>query len=59
MKGLWLLLLARGAAEAQEPRFFFYVLDMRHLPVLREVRDRYVDRAAPPAVVAVREAPGR
>jgi hypothetical protein len=33
MKGLWLLLLASGAAEAHEPRFLFYVLAaMREAP---------------------------
>ena len=31
----------------------FYILDVRHLPVLREVRDRYVNLAAPPASTLV------
>jgi enamine deaminase RidA (YjgF/YER057c/UK114 family) len=31
----------------------FYVLDVRHIPVLREVRDQYVNLAAPPASTLV------
>lgn len=31
----------------------FYLLDVSHLPALREVRDRYVNPAAPPASTLV------
>jgi len=31
----------------------FYVLDTSHIPALREIRDRYVNAAAPPASTLV------
>lgn len=31
----------------------FYILDLRNLAVLREVRDQYVNRATPPASTLV------
>ncbi len=30
-----------------------YFIDMAHLPIFREVRDRYIDTSAPPASTAV------
>lgn len=46
-------LAAAGASFADVVKLNFYVLDARHLPVLREVRDRYINAAAPPASTLV------
>jgi enamine deaminase RidA (YjgF/YER057c/UK114 family) len=46
--------LAAGGAEFKDVvKLTFYVLDVRQLPVLREVRDQYINRAAPPASTLV------
>ncbi len=42
-------LAAVGADFGDVVKLNYYILDVRHLPALREVRDRYVDTAAPPA----------
>jgi 2-iminobutanoate/2-iminopropanoate deaminase len=46
-------LAAAGADFDDVVKLNFYILDVRHLPVLREVRDRYVNLAAPPASTLV------
>ena len=46
-------LAAVGADFGDVVKLNFYVLDVGNLPALREVRDRYVDRAAPPASTLV------
>jgi enamine deaminase RidA (YjgF/YER057c/UK114 family) len=46
-------LAAVGADFEDVVKLNFYVLDMRHLTALREVRDRYVNAAAPPASTLV------
>ena len=46
-------LAAAGADFDDVVKLGFYILDVRHLPVLREVRDQYVDPAAPPASTLV------
>jgi enamine deaminase RidA (YjgF/YER057c/UK114 family) len=46
-------LAAVGADFDDVVKLNFYVLDMRNLPGLREVRDRYVNVAAPPASTLV------
>jgi enamine deaminase RidA (YjgF/YER057c/UK114 family) len=46
-------LAAAGADFKDVVKLNFYILDVRHLPVLREVRDRYVNVAAPPASTLV------
>jgi enamine deaminase RidA (YjgF/YER057c/UK114 family) len=46
-------LAAVGADFHDVVKLNFYVLDVRNLPALREVRDRYVNRAAPPASTLV------
>jgi 2-iminobutanoate/2-iminopropanoate deaminase len=46
--------LAAADAEFDDVvKLNFYILDMRHIPVLREVRDQYVNLAAPPASTLV------
>jgi enamine deaminase RidA (YjgF/YER057c/UK114 family) len=42
-------LAAAGAGFADVVKLNFYVLDVKQLPVLREVRDAYLDTSAPPA----------
>jgi enamine deaminase RidA (YjgF/YER057c/UK114 family) len=44
---------AAGATFADVIKFGVYVTDISILPVVREVRDRYVDTAHPPASTAV------
>jgi len=44
---------ARQVFENLRAGLAFYVMDVRHLPVLREVRDRYINVAAPPASTLV------
>jgi enamine deaminase RidA (YjgF/YER057c/UK114 family) len=46
-------LAAAGASFADVVKLNYYVLDVGQLPVLREVRDQYVNRAAPPASTLV------
>lgn len=47
------VLAAAGAAFADVIKFGVYLTDISILPVVREVRDRYVDTAHPPASTAV------
>lgn len=42
-------LAAAGATMAQVVKFTFFVTDMSLLPVVRQVRDEYVDTDRPPA----------
>lgn len=42
-------LAAVGADFGDVVKLNYYILDVRHLPALREVRDQYVNTAAPPA----------
>jgi len=46
-------LASRGATFADVVKINFYVLDVSNIPALREVRDQYVNRAAPPASTLV------
>jgi enamine deaminase RidA (YjgF/YER057c/UK114 family) len=46
-------LAGAGADFDDVVKLNFYILDVRHLPVLREVRDQYVNVAAPPASTLV------
>jgi 2-iminobutanoate/2-iminopropanoate deaminase len=46
-------LAAVGAGFDDVVKLNFYVVDLRNLPALREVRDRYVNVAAPPASTLV------
>jgi enamine deaminase RidA (YjgF/YER057c/UK114 family) len=46
-------LAAAGADFGDVVKLNFYILDVRNLPALREVRDRYVDVTAPPASTLV------
>ena len=46
-------LAAVGADFDDVVKLNFYVMDVRNLPALREVRDRYVNVAAPPASTLV------
>jgi enamine deaminase RidA (YjgF/YER057c/UK114 family) len=46
-------LRAAGATFQSLVQLTFYLVDIRGLPEVREVRDRYVDRARPPASTAV------
>ena len=48
-----LALAAAGATFADIVKFGVFVTDMSTLPVVREVRDRHVDRTRPPASTAV------
>lgn len=42
-------LRAAGATFCQVVKLNYYVRDVSEVPVLREVRDRYINKAAPPA----------
>ena len=55
-ENLGLALAAAGATFADIVKFGVYVTDMSILPVVREIRDRHVDRAQPPASTAVQVA---
>jgi enamine deaminase RidA (YjgF/YER057c/UK114 family) len=44
---------AAGATFADVIKLNFYLLDVAHLPALREVRDAYVNTQRPPASTAV------
>jgi reactive intermediate/imine deaminase len=46
-------LAAAGAEFGHVVKLNFYILDLRNLAVLREVRDQYVNRATPPASTLV------
>lgn len=46
-------LAASGAGFADVVKLTFYVVDAGQVPLLREVRDQYVNRAAPPASTLV------
>lgn len=46
-------LAAAGADFTHVVKLNFYLTDMAHLPLLREVRDRYVNTDHPPASTAV------
>jgi enamine deaminase RidA (YjgF/YER057c/UK114 family) len=46
-------LAAAGATFADVVKLNYYVLDVGQLPILREVRDQYVNTAAPPASTLV------
>ncbi len=55
-ENLRLALAAAGATFAHVIKLNFYATDIAVLPVVREVRDRYVDSANPPASTAVQVA---
>ena len=55
-ENLGLALAAAGATFADIIKFGVFVTDMSILPVVREIRDRHVDRARPPASTAVQVA---
>jgi enamine deaminase RidA (YjgF/YER057c/UK114 family) len=44
---------AVGAGFGEVVKLTIYLVDAAHLPAVREVRDRYVDTARPPASTAV------
>jgi enamine deaminase RidA (YjgF/YER057c/UK114 family) len=46
-------LASQGATFADVVKINYYVLDVANVPALREVRDQYVNRAAPPASTLV------
>jgi enamine deaminase RidA (YjgF/YER057c/UK114 family) len=52
-ENLRLALAAAGATFADVIKFGFFVTDVAFLPAIREVRDRYIDTARPPASTAV------
>jgi enamine deaminase RidA (YjgF/YER057c/UK114 family) len=46
-------LAAAGASFADVIKLTYFLTDVAHLPVIRRVRDQFVDTAAPPASTAV------
>jgi enamine deaminase RidA (YjgF/YER057c/UK114 family) len=46
-------LAAVGAGFEHVLKLNNYLIDMAHLPIFREVRDRYIDTAAPPASTTI------
>ena len=52
-ENLGFALAAAGATFADIVKFGVYVTDTSILPTVREIRDRHVDRARPPASTAV------
>ena len=46
-------LAAAGASFADVVKLTYFLTDAAHLPVIRGVRDQFVDTAAPPASTAV------
>ena len=52
-ENLRLALAAAGATFGDIVKFGVFVTDMSILPVVREIRDRHVDRAQPPASTAI------
>jgi enamine deaminase RidA (YjgF/YER057c/UK114 family) len=55
-ENLRIALAAAGASFADIIKFGVFVTDMSFLPVVREIRDRHVDRSQPPASTAVQVA---
>ena len=55
-ENLRLALSAGGATFADIVKFGVFVTDMSILPVVREIRDRHIDPAQPPASTAVQVA---
>ncbi len=55
-ENLRLALDVAGASFADIIKFGVYVTDISILPVVREIRDRHIDRARPPASTAVQVA---
>ena len=55
-ENLRMVLAAAGAGFSDVIKLGFFVTDTAILPVVREVRDRYVDTARPPASTAVQVA---
>jgi enamine deaminase RidA (YjgF/YER057c/UK114 family) len=55
-ENLGLALAAAGATFEDIIKFGVFVTDMSILPVVREIRDRHIDRAQPPASTAVQVA---
>ena len=55
-ENLRLALDAAGASFADVIKFGVYLTDMSILPVVREIRDRHIDPARPPASTAVQVA---
>jgi enamine deaminase RidA (YjgF/YER057c/UK114 family) len=55
-ENLGLALAAAGVTFADIIRFGVFVTDMSIMPVVREIRDRHIDRAQPPASTAVQVA---
>jgi reactive intermediate/imine deaminase len=47
------VLAAAGADFSHVVKLNIYLIDRSHLPILREIRDRYVNTEAPPASTAV------
>jgi enamine deaminase RidA (YjgF/YER057c/UK114 family) len=52
-RNLGAALAAAGAGFSDVVKLTFYLLDVAHLPEIREVRDRHVDREHPPTSTAV------
>jgi enamine deaminase RidA (YjgF/YER057c/UK114 family) len=52
-KNLGLALESAGAGFGDLVKLTYYLVDVSHLPDVREVRDRYVSRAQPPTSTAV------
>jgi enamine deaminase RidA (YjgF/YER057c/UK114 family) len=42
-----------GASFDQVVKLNNYLVDMAHLPIFREVRDKYLNKAAPPASTTI------
>ena len=55
-ENLGLALAAAGATFADIVKFGVFVTDTSILPAVREIRDRHIDRAQPPASTAVQVA---
>ncbi|MFN2590640.1 MAG: RidA family protein [Actinomycetota bacterium] len=55
-ENLQIALRAAGATFADVIKLGYFVTDLSFLPVVREVRDRYVDTKRPPASTAVQVA---
>ena len=51
------VLEASGASFANVIKFGVFIVDIGHLPVIREVRDRYLAGSPPPASTAVQRRP--
>jgi len=52
-QNLQAVLQAAGASFADVIKFGVFTVDIGYLPVIREVRDRYLDASRPPASTAV------